>query len=176
MADLDRQNGLPDAQIGTPITAFKGMEQLEETGRWTVYRRPADRLIFDRFELTSITYNFFKGKLYSIFLETAGKRNVKGVLRALEDLYGREHTFEKRSLAKEKSGLPSLLAPAEVSLETREWTGQKLYLLYKNGDNYAGGQITYLDRPTWDTLQIPKTERAAEMRKMLEGSFTNGDF
>lgn len=165
VADLDRQNGLPEAQIGTPVAAFKGLELIEDTGRWTSYKRPADRLTFDRFDLTTITYNFFKGKLYSVFLETEGKQNVKGILRSLENLYGREHSYEKRAVP-----------PTNVSMETREWTGQKVYLLYKNGDNFMGGQITYLDRPTWDSLQVPKQERAAELRKLLQGSFMNGDF
>ena len=165
VADLDRQNGLPDAQIGTPVTAFKGLQQTEDTGRWSTYKRPSDRLTFGQFELTGITYNFFKGKLYSIFLEVEGKRNVKGLIRALEALYGREHSLEKRPLP-----------PTPIVMETREWTGQKLYLLYKNSDNFSGGQITYLDRPVWDSLQVPKQERAAELRKLLQGSFTNGDF
>ncbi len=165
VADLDRQNGLPDAQIGAPVSAFQGLQQIEDTGRWTSYKRASDKLTFNRFDLASITYNFFKGKLYSIFLEVEGKQNVKGVLRALEQLYGRDHTLEKRPVP-----------PTNLSMEIREWTGQKVYLLYKNGDNFVGGQITYLDRPTWDSLQVPKQERAAELRKMLQGSFTNGDF
>ena len=165
VADLDQQNGLPDAQIGAPVSAFKGLQLIEDTGRWTSYKRSADRLTFNRFDLTTITYNFFKGKLYSVFLETEGKENVKGILRSLEALYGREHSYEKRAVP-----------PTNISMETREWTGQKVYLLYKNGDNFMGGQITYLDRPTWDSLQVPKQERAVELRKMLQGSFMNGDF
>ena len=165
VADLDQQNGLPDAQIGTPVTAFKGLQLTEDTGRWTSYRRPADRMLFDRFELSSITYNFFKGKLYSIFLDVEGKQNVRGVLAALQNLYGRSQTYQKQPLALTR-----------LSMETREWTGQKIYLLFKNSDDLKGGQITYLDRPTWDALQVPKQQRTAELRKMLEGSFTNGDF
>lgn len=175
--NLDRQNGLPDAQIGTPVTAFKGLEQIEETGRWTSYKRTSDKLTFNRFELTSITYNFFKGRLYSVFLEAEGKRNVRGILHALEDLYGRDHTLETRAMPAEKSPGPfPSLSSTPLSLQTREWTGKKVYLLYKNGDNFEGAQITYLDRTTWDTLQVPKQERSAELRKMLQGSFTNGDF
>ena len=165
VVDLDQQNGLPDAQIGAPVTAFKGLQQTEDTGRWTTYKRPSDRLTFGQYDLSAITYNFFKGKLYSIFLEAEGKRNVKGLIHSLESLYGRQHSLEKRPLP-----------PSPIVMETREWTGQKIYLLYKNSDNFSGGQITYLDRPTWDTLQVPKQERAAELRKMLQGSFTNGDF
>lgn len=163
--DLDQHNGLPDAQLGASVSSFRNLQQTEDTGRWTSYRRPTDRLTFGPYDLSSITYNFFKGKLYSIFLETDGKRNVKGVLNTLERMYGKDHTFQRQEVPK-----------INVALETREWTGTKVYLLYKNGDDYRGGQITILDKPTWDALQKPKLERTAELRKMLEGSFTNGDF
>lgn len=164
-ADLDRENGLPDAKLGTPIEAFKGMEPVEELGRWVSYRRPSDRLTYGKFELNSITYNFFKGKLFSIFLGVEGKRNTRGILKLLEQTYGPDHTLEKQAFK-----------GVEVTMETREWTGSRVYLLYKNGNNFEGGQITLLDRPTWNLLQVPKQEQAAEVRKMMSGSYIGGDF
>ncbi len=163
--DLDRENGLPMAKLGTPVEAFQGLEQTEEAGRWITYRRPADRMTFGKFEIGGISYNFFKGKLYSIFIDVEGKRNTKGILKLLEETYGKDHTFESRVMPK-----------TDAQLEVREWTGKKVFLLYKNSDNFTGGQITFLDRQTWDLLQIPKEERRKEIRKMLDGSFLNGDF
>jgi hypothetical protein len=163
--DLDRDNGLPDAKLGTPVQAFQGLEQTEDTGRWATYRRPSDKLRFGNFELGGITYNFFKGKLYSIFIDVEGRRNTKGILKMLEQNYGKDHTFESKSFPKNTS-----------QMEVREWTGKRVYLLYKNADNFTGGQLTLLDKPTWDLLQVPKEERRKEIRKMLDGSFINGDF
>ncbi|MBV9659367.1 MAG: hypothetical protein JO295_14800 [Verrucomicrobia bacterium] len=163
--DLDRDNGLPDAKLGTPVEAFQGLEQTEETGRWTTYRRPADKLKFGKFEVSSISYNFFKGKLYSIFIDVEGRRNTRGILKLLEENYGKNYTLASRQIPK-----------SEDQLQTREWSGRRVYLLYKNADSFVGGRLTFLDKPTWDLLQVPKEERRKEIRKMLEGSYTNGDF
>ena len=172
--DLDRENGLPDAKLGTPIEAFRGMEQTEETGRWTSYRRPTDKLAFGKVELSGITYNFFKGKLYSIFIDVEGKRNTKGILKLLEQTYGKDHTLATQTFSKPAKQL--FFSDTTPQMEVREWTGKRVFLLFKNADNFVGGQITFLDKPTWDTLQIPKEERRKEIRKMLDGSFLNGDF
>ncbi len=174
--DLDRDNGLPDAKLGTPVEAFGGMEQTEEAGRWTTYRRPSDKLTFGKFELSGITYNFFKGKLYSIFLDIEGKRNTKGILKLLEENYGKDHSMATQSFTAPKAPVRFFSSSASPQMEVREWTGKRVYLLYKNADDFVGGQITFLDRPTWDFLQVPKEERRKEIRKMLDGSFINGDF
>ena len=175
--DLDRDNGLPDAKLGTPVEAFQGLEQTEEAGRWTTYRRPSDKLTFGKFELAGITYNFFKGKLYSIFIDVEGKRNTKGILKLLEATYGKDHSMTTQTFSAPKtSGLQIFTPATPPQMEVREWTGKRVFLLYKNAENFVGGQITFLDRPTWDLQQVPKEERRKEIRKMLDGSFLNGDF
>ena len=164
-ADLDRDNGLPDARLGTPLNNFQGMQKTEDTGRWLSFTRPTDKLEYRGYEVKSITYNFFKEKLYSIFLEVADKHNVKGLLKALEQQYGKQHSYELHNYAK-----------TGAQLEIREWAGAKVYCVYKNGSDFRGGVLTFLDKPTWDLLQVPKREREAQSRDMLKGSYLNGDF
>jgi hypothetical protein len=165
VGDLDRENGLPNAKLGAPIAAFRSMDKIEEAGRWETYKQPGEKLKYQGFEVVAIKYNFLKGKLYSINVEIDGRRSVQGILKALERDFGTTHTLEKHHPA-----------DADTELEIREWTGSKVYLLYKSAGNGRGAEITFLDRPTWDQLQIPREQRAATFRRMMDGSFINGDF
>ena len=164
-ADLDRDNGLPDAQLGAPLRNFQGMTKTEDTGRFLTFTRPADKLRIEGVEITGITYNFFKEELYSISIDVAGAGNVKKLLRALEKKYGRDYTTETRSFAK-----------TATELEIREWTGRRAYCLYKSATDGRGAVLVYVNRPKWDELEVPRRERENHARDMLKGSFTHGDF
>ena len=163
-ADLDRDNGLADAQLGAPLKSFPNLKQTEDTGRWLSYTRPADKLQYAGYEVQNITYNFFKERLYSIDLDVADKRNVKGLLNTLEKQYGKQHSYELHTYPK-----------TAAQLEIREWAGVKTYCVYKSSSDYRGGVLIFLDKPTWDSLQVPKREKEAQSREMLKGSFMNGD-
>ena len=67
-------------------------------------------------------------------------------------------------------------AKSEAVLQVREWASAKAYCVYKCGADFDGAVLTFVDKPTWDLLQIPKKEQQAQNREMLKGSFTNGDF
>jgi hypothetical protein len=165
VADLDADDGLPDARIGEPMTSFTGLQKTEDVGRWLTFVRPGDKLEFLGVKLKGITYNFFKERLYSIDLELSGKHNVDSMLKALERHYGKAHSLETRTYAH-----------TNAQMEVREWTGVKMYCDYKSAVDGTGAELVLLDRPTWDLLQVPKEERAAASREMLKGSYTNGDF
>ena len=163
--DLDRANGLPGAKLGATLDSFRGLTLVEDTGRWLTYKPPGEKFSYAGFEVTRIRYNFFKGRLYSINVDIDGKRSTRGILKSLETDFGTAHSLEKHRLP-----------GADTDLEVREWTGRKDYLLYKSAANDAGAQITFLDKPTWDQLQIPREQRKQQYRQMLDGSFSNGDF
>ena len=163
--DLDNANGLPDAQLGAPLKNFTGLKQTEDTGRWLSYIRPSDQLAYAGHEVKSITYNFFKEKLYSIFVEVEGGRNVKGLYKTLETQYGKEHNFELQTYGK-----------TATQVGITEWAGTKVYCIYKCAVDNKGAVLTFLDKPTWDQLQIPKKEKEAQSREMLKGSYIDGNF
>lgn len=165
VADLDRDYGLPDAKLGTPLKAFKGLELVEDTGRWLTYKVPGDKLKFAGNEVTSIKYNFFKDALYSIDVTFDNRTTCKRLLKMFEENYGKTHTLESRRMP-----------DTDTDLETREWTGAKTYLVLKSAADQRGGVAIFLDRPVWDQLAKPREEKAAQMRKMLDGSYTNADF
>ena len=165
VADLDADDGLPDAHIGEPLTSFTGLRKTEDTGRWLTFDRPADKLEFLGVKLKGITYNFFKERLYSIDLELNGSHSVHAMLKVLEQRYGKTHSLETRTYR-----------GTNAQMEVREWEGAKIYCEYKSAVDGTGAEMVLLDKPTWDMLQVPKEERAAQSREMLKGSYTNGDF
>ena len=164
VADLDRENGLPNAKLGTPLSAFQGLQKTEDVGRWLTFKRPSDNLHYGKYAVTGISYNFFKDKLYSINLDVVGRGNVKGILKLLEQQYGKDHTMDTLPFAK-----------VSATMEVREWSGAKVYCVMKNSSENDGGVLTLLDKPTWDLLQIPKKEKLEASKQMLSGSFMDGD-
>ena len=156
VADLDRDNGLPDAKLGAPLASFQGLEKTEDVGRWLTFKRPGDKLRFGNTAVVGITYNFFKDRLYSINLDVNGKGNVKGLVKQLEHDYGKDHSMDTLPLAK-----------TATTLDVREWSGTRVYCVLKSGSDNDGAVLTLLDKPTWDTLQIPKKERLEASKQLL---------
>ena len=48
--------------------------------------------------------------------------------------------------------------------------------LQKRGTDFRGSILTFLDKPTWDQLQVPKLEKEAQTREMLKGSYHQRGF
>lgn len=161
---LDRENGLPDAQLGAPVSGFQGLERTEDLGRFQSYKRAGDKLRYGRFEVASITYNFFKDRLYSVVLTVVGKGNVKGIVKQLEQTYGKDHTLDTLPVAK-----------TNLTVEVREWDGKKAYCVMKSGFDNEGGELRFIDKATWDLLEAPRREKREANKAMLGGSFLNGD-
>ncbi len=165
LGDLDRDNGLPDAQLGAPLRSFQGLRKTEDVGRFLTFTRPGDKMSFVGAEITGITYNFFKEELYSIDIDVQGAPNVKRILRYLEQHYGGDHTQETRTFAK-----------TATDLDIREWSGRRAYCLFKSASDFKGAVVVFVNRPRWDELEVPRRDREKQSREMLKGSFTNGDF
>lgn len=165
VADLDRDNGLPDAQLGAPLRSFQGLTKTDDLGRFQTYTRPVDKRRVEGVEVTGITYNFFKEELYSVDIDVQGTGNVKKLLKILEKKYGKDHTLETRTYPK-----------TSAELEIREWAGKRAYCLYKSASDDRGAVLVFVNRPKWDELEVPRRERENQARDKLKGSFTNGDF
>ena len=165
VADLDLDNGLPDAKLGAPLRSFQGLTRTEDLGRFQTFTRAGDKLRVEGVEVTGITYNFFKDELYSIDVDVQGAGNVKKLLKFLERKYGADHTTETRTYPK-----------TNAELEIREWTSKRAYCLYKSASDARGAILVFVNRPKWDELEAPRREREDHARDQLKGSFTNGDF
>ena len=163
--NLDRDNGLPDAQLGAPVRSFQGLKNTEDTGRFQTYVRSTDKLRVEGVEVTGITYNFFKDELYSIDVDVQGTGNVNRLLKILEKKYGSDYTTETRTYPK-----------TSAQLEIREWASKRAYCLYKSASDARGAVLVFVNRPKWDELEVPRRERENQAREKLKGSFTNGDF
>ena len=165
VAAIDAEYGLNGVQLGIPISALKDAEMVEDVGRWLTYKDKRSKIGYAGYEVSEVLYNFFWGKLYSIHVEVRDKKNVRGILKVLEQNYGRDYTLESRQIA-----------AADTTLEVREWKGKRVYLLYKSSTNGKGGQIVVVDRPIWDKLQQPRAQADKQNRDWMKGSFANGDF
>ena len=163
--DLDSDNGLPDIKLGTPLKSFTGLQLKEDTGRWQSYRLPGDKLKYLGYDITGVVLNFFKDQLYSIDVNFESRGTTTRLLKVFEQKYGKDHTFETRKLLE-----------ATTETETREWDGAKTFLVVKTAGNYHGGVARFIDRKMWDQLAEPRKEHAAQLHRMLDGSYTNGDF
>lgn len=164
-AAIDVEYGFNGVPLGIPISALKEAEMIEDTGRWLTYKDKRPKIQYAGFELNEILYNFFWGKLYSMHIEVRDKRNVRGILKLLEQKYGPSNTVETH-----------YVSAADTKVETREWAGKKAYVLYKSATNGMGAQIVVVDRPIWDKLQVPRAQAAKQNLDWMKGSFANGDF
>lgn len=164
-AAIDAEFGFNGVNLGIPISALKDAELTEDTGRWLTYKDKRTKVHYGKFETTEVLYNFFWGKLYSIHIEVRDKRNVRGVLEQLELNYGKPNTLDVQTVAS-----------VDTKLETREWKGKRVYLLYKSAKNGMGAQIVVVDRVIWDKLAIPRAQAAKQNLDWMRGSFANGDF
>lgn len=165
VADLDQDNGLPDAQLGAPLRFFQGLSKTEDNGRFQTFTRPTDKLRMEGVEVTGITYNFFKEELYSIDIDVRGAGNVKRLFKSLEKKYGKDYNTELRTYPK-----------TSAQLLIHEWASKRAYCLYKSASDDRGAILVFVNRPKWDELEVPRRERENQARDKLKGSYTNGDF
>ena len=165
VADLDRENGLPDAQLGASVKTFQNLKNTDDVNRFQTYTRSTDQLQFAGVKVTGITYNFFEGALYSIDIDVQGTGHVEKLLKVLEKRYGSDHTLETRTYPR-----------TSAQLEIREWAGKRAYCLYKSASDSKGAVLVFVNRPKWDELEAPRREKENQARDKLKGSFTNGDF
>lgn len=162
---LDAENGLPNAQLGTPLASFEGLTTEEELGAWGTYRRKQDRMRYQGRPVEEILYNFYKGKLYSIRMEIADTRTVKGLLVYLYEQYGPESHLQRRRYS-----------DYETTLIIREWDGEKVDLVFKYADDFSGGTLIWVDSKTWNELNAGRQAANRELSDAMSGSILNLDF
>jgi hypothetical protein len=86
LAYLDFRNGFRDLKFGDPPT--QDMKVFEEGGETKFYRRSSDDLTIGNANIEEISYGFYKGRLYSVLLQTGGLINSRALLAVLREAYG----------------------------------------------------------------------------------------
>jgi hypothetical protein len=86
LAYLDFRNGFRDLKFGDPPT--QNMTVFEEGGDTKFYRRSSDDLTIGNANIKEISYGFYKGRLYSVLLQTGGLINSRALLAVLREAYG----------------------------------------------------------------------------------------
>jgi hypothetical protein len=86
LAYLDARNGFRDLTFGDPPQ--QGMRVVEDHGDTKYYTRPSDDLTIGGAKIKEISYGFYKGRLYSVLIETEGLLNSRALLEVLQQAYG----------------------------------------------------------------------------------------
>lgn len=87
--DLDAKNGFRDLPFGISVESVPGLQPAGKDGVLDLYRRPEDKLEIGVVPLEAITYRFFQGRLYQVFIEVAGIDNGMKLVDALAAQYGK---------------------------------------------------------------------------------------
>jgi len=88
---LDDKYGFRDMKFGTDISEYQTMSLVESSkdSLTKYYIKTDEKLNIGKFDLKSINYGFYKGKLFFVYIKTKGYINSRGVLATLEELYGK---------------------------------------------------------------------------------------
>jgi hypothetical protein len=85
---LDFRNGLLEAKFGSPVTAFQGMNVVEDLGDLKFYKKDNEIRRLGLVAIDSVIYEFYDGKLMGVSLTVTGQRSSDALLRMVETLYG----------------------------------------------------------------------------------------
>jgi hypothetical protein len=140
---LDTKNGFRDFKFGDDISTFKDLVEIEigKDGLTKFYSITDDKLAIGTSELEKISYGFYKDKLFAITIATKGYSNSRGVLKALQELYG-NGTQENRFM------------------EKYTWWGSKVWAFYEENSITKNAQIMFLSKPIVDQRTQDEKENA----------------
>jgi hypothetical protein len=85
LKSLDEKYGFREAKFEMPYDSFKNLTEVE-TG-W--YKSTDENLKLGDYILDAVVYNFYKGQLAAIAIQTKGYSNSRGVLKILQAAYGK---------------------------------------------------------------------------------------
>jgi len=92
---LDDKNGFRTYHFGDDISKYSSFVKREQDGDTKYYTQPNENLKIGDATLKSISYGFYKGKLYNIFIQTSGVLDSRKVLDALTAQYGAGYQSNK---------------------------------------------------------------------------------
>lgn len=94
-AALDQRNGFRDLTFGQslPDSGFREVVVLDDAGN-VLYSRPSDSLRIGEADLTSISYNFYRGKLSSVHLAFSDYQEFFRLGEVFLKAYGQPDPFE----------------------------------------------------------------------------------
>jgi len=107
---LDKKYGFKEAKFEKPLGSFKNMVEIREGSG--LYQSTSENLSLGEYALDGVTYQFYKGQLYSILIEIKGYSNCVGVLKILQEDYGKGYQSNEY-------------------IEEYFWSGKKVSMFYQ---------------------------------------------
>ena len=126
MKALDNKFGFREMKFGDSITKFDDLVPIEYSNDSSsiFYKRTGDKLTIGSTEV-ALSYGFYKGVLYSIYIKTKGYENSRSLLKTLEEMYGKGYQSNRY-------------------IEEYSWYGKKVSLSYdENSINHNADILMY---------------------------------
>ncbi len=86
---LDEKNGFREFKFGMNADSIPNLKLVESDGFCNYYEKTDEKLKIGDYDVKSITYGFYRGKLDFIFIEIKGYNNSRGILNIFESQYGK---------------------------------------------------------------------------------------
>lgn len=123
-------DGFQGIKWGTNIKELTDMVLDEDGGDSKLYRRQGDAVTIGTAVLKSCSYIFYRDMFYGVFIEFTSSSNA--------------HAIKENLLQAHGEGLP--LRPGK-SIETYQWSGSLVNILYEFSRASGKGTVTYFYKP-----------------------------
>lgn len=123
-------DGFQGIKWGTNIKELTDMVLDEDGGDSKLYRRQGDAVTIGTAVLESCSYIFYRDMFYGVFIEFSSSSNA--------------HAIKENLLQAHGEGLP--LRPGK-SIETYQWSGSLVNILYEFSRASGKGTVTYFYKP-----------------------------
>jgi len=123
-------DGFQGIKWGTNIKELTDMVLDEDGGDSKLYRRQGDAVTIGTAVLKSCSYIFYRDMFYGVFIEFSSSSNA--------------HAIKENLLQAHGEGLP--LRPGK-SIETYQWSGSLVNILYEFSRASGKGTVTYFYKP-----------------------------
>lgn len=82
---LDDKYGFREAKFETPLSSFKNLIEIEKN----LYKCTTEDLKLGNYRLSEVNYQFYRGQLCVITIDTKGYENGVGILKIFQAAYGK---------------------------------------------------------------------------------------
>jgi hypothetical protein len=136
---LDDKYGFREMRFETPLDSLKNLVEVEKD----YYKSTTEDMKLGDYELSQVVYNFYKGLLGTIMIESKGYVNSVGFLKILQEAYGKGYKDNPY-------------------IERYIWVGEKVKMSYKQNSITNGATIFIY------SVKIDNLEKADEKKANSE--------
>lgn len=145
---LDEKYGFREAKFEMPVDSIKHIKRVSTVGRYTLYVSTNKNIKLGEYDIYSLAYFFYKGKLSQIEICTKGLANSDGVLEILQEAYG-----------KGDDKTPNIARYL--------WAGERVIMMYNMNPSNGVATFRLFSRKIWKMEQEEEKRAKADAAKTL---------